>query len=97
MARRFRFKSGKQKEKLLGGKEDTVKPEHIRGPQITLFSNKEMTVDGCTGVLEYCDTYLRLRTGKGSLTLFGKNFDITVFDDRQLTVRGVFSSIEFSL
>lgn len=97
LARKFRFDSSKKKEKLLGGSEDTVKPEHIKGPHITLYSNKEMTVDGCTGVIEYCDTYLKLRTGKGSLTLFGSNFDITAFDEHLLTVRGVFSSLEFSL
>lgn len=97
MGRKFRFKSGKRKEKLFGGREDSIKPEHIVGPHITLYSNKEMTVDGCNGVIEYCDTYLRLRIGKGTLTLFGKSFDITEFNDRQLTVRGTFSSIEFSI
>ncbi len=97
MSRKFRFESAKEREKILGGNEDTLKPEHIRGPHITFYSNKEMIVDGCTGIIEYCDTYLRLKAGKGSMTLFGRDFDITVFDDRQLNVRGNFSSIEFSL
>lgn len=99
VARKFRFKTEKTKTKnrLLGGAEDVIKPEHIGGPHIELFSNKEMTIDGCGGVLEYCDTYMRLRISKGTLTICGTNFDITMFDDDVITVRGNISSLEFSL
>lgn len=99
MARKFRFKTEKNKEKnrLLGGVEDIIRPEHIGGPHIVLYSNKEICIDGCVGVLEYCDAYLRLRISKGALTIFGTELDIIAFDDSNITVRGSISSIEFAM
>lgn len=47
------------------------------------------------GVLEYSDTYLKLRLPKGALTVCGSGFDIVTFEGTAITVKGNMSSLEF--
>ena len=47
------------------------------------------------GVLEYSDSYLKLRLPKGALTVCGGCFDIVSFEGTTITVKGKISSLEF--
>lgn len=67
----------------------------IKGPHIELFSNREITVDGCCGVFEYAENYIKLNLGRGALILCGTDFDIVLFENRTITVKGSISSVEF--
>lgn len=67
----------------------------ILGTRIELLSNSEITVEGCLGVMEYTDTYLKLRLLKGSVIILGSDFDITMFEDKRISVTGKISSLEF--
>ena len=86
MSKKFKFKSEKPREKwrIFGC-----------GDEIELFGNREITVEGCVGVLEYSDTYLKLRLPRGALILCGGSFDIVTFEGTAITVRGSISSLEF--
>lgn len=97
MAKKFKFKSEKPKEKwhVFGCGETDVKADMVKGPHIELFCNREITVEGCTGVSEYSDDYLKLRLNKGALILCGCGFDISLFEGTTITVKGKISSIEF--
>ena len=65
--------------------------------RIELFSNKELILEGCLGVLQFNDNYLKLSLKGGSLILYGRNFDISGFSQKTITVRGFIESIEFCL
>ncbi len=69
----------------------------IKGPHIELFHNNQAVIEGCIGVYEYNDTYLKLRLSKGAVILTGENFDILTFEDKTITVKGKISSLEFCL
>lgn len=69
----------------------------IKGPHIELFYNNRAVVEGCIGVYEYNDTYLKLRLSKGALILNGEAFDILTFEDKTITVKGKINSLEFCL
>lgn len=93
MSKRFKFISKKKKGKFnLFGIENN---NEIGGAHIELFSNKEISIDGCCGVFDYAEDYIRLNIGKGSVMLCGKNFDIVYFENQQITVKGNISSLEF--
>ena len=93
MSEKFKFVSKKKKEKinLLG----IEREREFKGAHIELFSNKEITIDGCCGVFEYGNDYIRLNIGKGSVLLCGNNFDIVFFENQLITVKGNISSLEF--
>ncbi len=85
----------KQKWHLLSSNNDFFENEIINGPNVQILGNSKIIIEGCYGVFEYRDTYLRLRLKKGSLVLCGENFDIIFFENRAITVKGKISSVEF--
>lgn len=98
MGKKFKFKSEKAKEKwVIFGCGKTSEPERLNGARIELFGNREITVEGCAGVSEYSDTYLKLKLPKGSLILCGRDFDILSFEGTTITVKGYISSLEFCI
>lgn len=99
MSKKFKFKSEKPKEKwrIFNCSDIGEQAKLINAPRIELFGNKEITVEGCIGVLEYSDTYLKLKLPKGSIILCGTNFDISAFAGTSITVRGNMSSLEFCI
>ena len=93
MTEKYRFISKKKKERInLIGNDNN---REIKGAHIEMFSNKEIIIDGCCGVCEYGNDYLRLNIGKGSLILNGCDFDIVFFENHLITVRGNISGLEF--
>ena len=64
-------------------------------PHIEMISNLEMTVEGCKGVAEYTDEFLRLDLTDGILMLFGTDLKIAMFDGGTVVVCGTITSLEF--
>lgn len=62
---------------------------------IELFSNREIVIEGCRGVAEYRDDYIKLRLQKGSVTICGNEFCIVSFENGSVVIRGNISSLEF--
>ena len=97
MSRKINIEIGKKKEKarLFKTADELLQSKVIKGTHIELFSNKEMIFEGCAGVYEYTDCYIRLNVGKGSLILNGSDFDISSFEEKTIVLKGNISSIEF--
>ncbi len=97
MSRKINIEIGKKKEKarLFKTADELLQSKVIKGTHIELFSNKEMILEGCAGVYEYTDCYIRLNVGKGSLILNGSDFDISSFEEKTIVLKGNISSIEF--
>ena len=95
MGDRVKLKKKKSKWKLGGFSEDETARENIGSARIEICGNTRITIDGCLGVYEYRDTYLRLRLTKGAVILCGIGFNIVFFENRQITVKGKISSVEF--
>ena len=97
MSRKINIEIGKKKEKarLFKTADELLQSKVIKGTHIELFSNKEMSLEGCAGVYEYTDCYIRLNVGKGSLILNGSDFDISSFEEKTIVLKGNISSIEF--
>mgnify|MGYP001624279183 CR=1 FL=1 len=56
------------------------------GPRMELGGRREATVDGCGGVLEYTETVVRIRYGRGVVKFSG---------ERSLILSGEIQKIEF--
>ena len=97
MGKKLRIEKGKQRSKwrLLSLDEGILDAELLTGAHIEIFGNSKITIDGCLGVFEYKDTYIKLRLSKGMLILCGSDFDVVGFEERVITVKGKISSLEF--
>lgn len=92
---KFKFKTGKKKKVILGYKQAVEEIKKISGARIEMISNKEVSIDGCKGIVEYNDEYVKLRISDGVLVLIGSSLSIPVFDGPFITISGKISNIEF--
>jgi sporulation protein YqfC len=54
-------------------------------------------IEGCKGVIEYNDNYLKLRLSEGAIVLVGDNFDIVSFEEKTICIKGKINSLEFAV
>ena len=96
---KFRFDSKKKKAKInfLVCKEDVNESAPVNGAHIEMFSNKQLIVDGCMGVIDYATDYLKIKLKKGSMIICGNSLYISVFENQTITVKGTVSSLEFCI
>lgn len=66
-----------------------------KGANITLFSNKEAVIDGCYGIIEYSDCFIKLSIGNQIIAFTGCDFDVSDYTDYSITIRGVIKGLEF--
>ena len=96
MSQKLNYEKGEKKKKRWNLNTAALEnAEKMLGSRIEMLSNREISVEGCQGVLEYNDCYLKLNLNKGALIILGTNLDITVFEGKTITVCGKISSIEF--
>lgn len=99
MSKKLKIEKSKKKEKwnLFNSKVDVIDKDLLTGTHIELFFNNQIVIEGCLGVLEYNDTYLKLKLQKGAIILVGNQFDIVTFENKTMTVKGKINSVEFSV
>jgi sporulation protein YqfC len=98
LARKLKIESIRKKEKWnLLARENKLEKQLLIGPRIELVANKQIVVEGCLGVLEYNENYLKLRLSSTALILQGENFDVVSFSDQSILVKGKINSLEFDI
>lgn len=97
MGKKLKIEKSRKRKKwqLIKYTDSILEKDMIAGPHIELFGNSKIVIDGCRGVFEYKDTYIKLRLTQGMLILCGIDFDVISFEERLITIRGKISSIEF--
>lgn len=64
--------------------------------KIELTGNREISVDGCRGILEYNEGVVRLNLGNMIIKITGAGLTIPSMAAEQTTVTGSIASVEFS-
>lgn len=97
MAKKLKLEKSNKKEKwrLFSGEEGPFDTERLRGAHIQLFSNTRLIIEGCLGVYEYNENYLKLKLLKGALVVCGNGFDISSFENTTIIVNGKIGTLEF--
>ena len=65
------------------------------GATIIMHSDREVIVDGCRGVLSCSEEEIKLNIGNRGLLTKGRNLMIKNLTDREITIAGRITSIEF--
>lgn len=63
--------------------------------RIELCGNREATVEGCRGVLEYTDCSVTLNTGKLTVRICGCDLTISSMQESCTVVKGTITSVDF--
>ena len=64
-------------------------------PYVELSSNARMLVEGCTGILEYEKTCIRLTAGKWNLCITGSDLQIGSMKEQCVVITGVIAAVEY--
>ncbi len=97
MSDKFKFKSRKKQcAKIFKCSQDYFSDNAQNGAHIEIFSDKELTLEGCKGILNYDTDFLRLEILKGEISVFGKDFLILSFENEVISIKGKITSLEFS-
>ena len=99
LAKKLKIEKSKSKPKwnILKCADSVLESDMLSGPHIEIFSNTKIILNGCLGVFEYTDSYIKLKLSKGALILCGANFNIAFFENQSITVAGKISSVEFCI
>lgn len=94
---KFKFISKKEKEKLnlFKCKESLVNGSIINNSSIEIESDKRLTLEGCIGVLDYRNDYIKLKLKKKSLIICGNSLNVSVYENEIITILGTITSLEF--
>ena len=94
---KFKFTSAKRNKgiKLIGCAKTIESARKFSGAKIEMLSNREISVDGCRGILEYNDEYIKIKIIGGILIINGKTLKIPIFERPLITVTGEIGGIEF--
>lgn len=68
---------------------------HLNEAKIEMLSNREIIVDGCKGVIEYGENFIKLNIGELTLDVVGQDLIIESFDGGVAIIRGRFAEINF--
>ena len=99
MGKKYNIESQTKKDKwdLFGKAEALSELGVIGAPHMEIIGNTRLTLEGCYGVLDYNETYIKLKLQRGYLVLFGTGLQILLFENRLVTVKGKISSLEFGV
>ena len=99
MGKKYNIETAAKKEKwnLLGIGNSIDELGVLGAPHIEIVGNTRFTLEGCCGVLDYGDTYIKLKLQKGYLVLFGTGLQIMLFENRLITVKGKIETLEFGV
>lgn len=65
--------------------------------RVELLSNKEATIEGCKGIMDYERNYIKLNIGSGTVAFFGKDLYAYSYSGDTVILRGKISSLEFCM
>lgn len=64
-------------------------------PLLTITGEIELSLENHSGIIEYTDSIIRIRTRKGQLKINGKNLKTIFYTNDEIKINGRFDSIEF--
>ena len=65
--------------------------------RMSICSNREVIFEGSRGILEYCDSSIKINTGKYIVAFTGRGLHIKTMTEYDICIRGFITSIEYVL
>ena len=66
-------------------------------PTIQIRGNREIVIDGCTGLLSYADDDILIETRYCRIKIAGRNLSLKNLSKTILSVRGFIKNVEFNM
>lgn len=91
----LRAEKPKEKKTLVGALLQMPQTPLAQLSQIELMSNREALVDGCKGVVEYNEDFIRLNLGSMMVRFCGRSLQLRSMSEQSVVIEGFIQSIDF--
>ncbi len=95
MAKKVKLPKKRSKWRLFRLSGENINGEVFGSAHMEIYGNSKITIDGCLGVYEYKDTYIKLRLCKGAVIICGNCLNVVHFENRLITICGKICDVEF--
>ncbi|MCI8622508.1 MAG: hypothetical protein HFG26_02455 [Provencibacterium sp.] len=85
----------KDKKTLIGSLLQLPASSLSQMTQIQLIANREALVDGCKGVIEYNEDYIRLNLGNMAVRFCGRGLQLRSMSEESVIIDGFIQSVEY--
>ena len=85
----------KEKRSLIGTLFQMPASSLSQMTQIQLISNREALVDGCKGVIEYNEDFIRLNLGNMTVRFCGRGLQLRSMSEESVIIDGFIQSLEY--
>lgn len=83
-------------KEYLSDKLDLPKDVILGLPQISMSGNRELLIDNYKSILEYSDTFMRIKAGGITVNISGRAISIENIGVNDIFLSGFFDKIEFT-
>ncbi len=66
-------------------------------PSLEFLSNREVTIEGSKGVLEYSDTLIRISLKMMTVSFVGRGLNLKCISESALIISGFISEVKFTV
>ncbi len=95
MAKKIKLPKKRSKWRLFRLTKADLNKELSGSAHIEIYGNSKIVIDGCLGVYEYKETYIKLRLHKGAAIICGSDLNVLRFEDKLITITGKIGDVEF--
>ncbi len=64
-------------------------------PKLTVYGDSQLTVENYSGILQYTDEYIRLKTSGKAIAVSGKGLELRAITDVDVLIEGEILGIEY--
>ncbi|MCK9479966.1 MAG: sporulation protein YqfC [Firmicutes bacterium] len=64
-------------------------------PKLTVYNDNQLTVENYSGILEYGEQYIRLKTPDKTIIVSGNNLELRTITDVDVLIEGKVEKIEY--
>lgn len=92
-------KDSKERKSVIqsvGELKNILPPEFTGASTMQICGNREITLDGCKGIVEYSDFEIKIKTLNGGVSIFGRDLNIKYLSVNSVVVEGKIKAVEFA-
>ena len=89
-------RSLKETVSAITGAMDLPVEAFAKNARIELISNREATIDGCRGVLEYTPESIRVNIGHITVRFSGRGLELRSLNDHEAVITGFIAGVDFA-
>ena len=75
---------------------DMPKEVVLDSPKLTVIGDNQITIENYSGIMEYANESIRIKTSAKTITIIGERLEIRTITDVDILIEGIIKGIQFN-